>query len=67
LGNPALSHLGIAEVAMRCGFYDQSHFCHAFRTAFALSPSEARLRLATSATPVRTSDLPRFRDWLLSV
>ncbi|WPL13154.1 Transcriptional activator NphR [Thiorhodovibrio litoralis] len=68
LGNPALRHLSIAEIAMRCGFSDQSHFCRAFRATFALSPSDARQRLAAGSAPsVRPSDLPRFRDWLLSV
>lgn len=67
LGNPALRHLSLAEIAMRCGFSDQSHFCRAFRTAFALSPSQARLQLSASAASTGPADLPRFRDWLLSV
>lgn len=29
------------DVAVRCGFYDHSHFVHAFRSVYGVAPSEA--------------------------
>jgi AraC family transcriptional regulator len=31
-------HLSLAEVAIACGFHDQSHFTRVFRNAFGISP-----------------------------
>ena len=36
----------IAEVALSCGFYDQSHFCRAFRSHFGAAPAVWRASLA---------------------
>ena len=30
----------MAEIAIECGFYDQSHFCNAFRRVTGMTPSE---------------------------
>jgi len=38
----ATTSLGLAEVAMRCGFYDQSHFTKAFRRATNMTPGQFR-------------------------
>jgi AraC-like DNA-binding protein len=35
----ARSETSIAQVAMAVGFYDQSHFNRAFRSAFGVAPS----------------------------
>ena len=36
----------VGDVALQCGFYDQSHFSRAFRTATGLRPLEYRKRFA---------------------
>jgi PAS domain S-box-containing protein len=36
----------VGEIALACGFYDQSHFTRAFRTATGLRPLEYRKRFA---------------------
>ncbi|WP_328344329.1 helix-turn-helix domain-containing protein [Micromonospora sp. NBC_00421] len=46
LADPALAHLGIHEIAVRCGFRDRAHFSRAFRADFGLSPREHRARSA---------------------
>jgi AraC family transcriptional regulator len=33
----------LAEIALDCGFYDQSHFTHAFKLQYGLTPSNFRL------------------------
>lgn len=33
---------GLSEIALSCGFYDQSHFCKVFKEIFQLSPSAYR-------------------------
>ena len=33
-----MQNLPLVEVALECGFYDQSHFCHYFKKFFGLSP-----------------------------
>ena len=35
--------LSLADIAMQCGFVDQSHFSHGFRQAYRVSPGEFRL------------------------
>ena len=35
-------HRSLAEVALACGFVDQSHFTHAFRRAFGQTPARFR-------------------------
>ncbi len=35
---------GLADIASRCGYFDQAHFSHAFRLAFDLSPRQYRER-----------------------
>ncbi len=42
LADPALAHTPVATVASRWGFPDPAHFSHAFRSAYGMSPSEAR-------------------------
>jgi AraC family transcriptional regulator len=37
--------LPLAEIAMSCGFYDQSHFSRAFKRRFGLSPARFRSSL----------------------
>ena len=32
----------IGTISLRCGFYDQSHFCRAFKKAFSISPRKFR-------------------------
>jgi AraC family transcriptional regulator len=48
-----LSGRSIVEIALRSGFYDQSHFTNAFRRAFRVTPAEYRRR--TGAQPVSKS------------
>ena len=35
--------ISLAQIAMHCGFVDQSHFNHSFRQAYRVSPGEFRL------------------------
>lgn len=42
LSDPTLSHLGIAEVAARCGFADPSHFARRFRQQLGVTPLHYR-------------------------
>ncbi|MFI6277301.1 helix-turn-helix domain-containing protein [Streptomyces sp. NPDC050988] len=42
LADPALSHLPVGAIAGRWGFPGPAHFSHAFKTAYGISPSEAR-------------------------
>ncbi|WP_329322144.1 helix-turn-helix domain-containing protein [Streptomyces sp. NBC_01262] len=42
LTDPALSHLPVAAIGSRWGFPGPAHFSHAFKTAYGVSPSEAR-------------------------
>jgi AraC family transcriptional regulator len=37
----------LADVALNCGFYDQSHFCRAFRSHFGVAPSTWRTALSS--------------------
>lgn len=41
------SPLTIEEIAARWGYFDSSHFCHAFKKVYQCSPSEFRLRKAS--------------------
>ena len=34
--------MGIADIAVACGFVDQSHFTHAFRRAYRYTPAQYR-------------------------
>ncbi|MFE7245364.1 helix-turn-helix transcriptional regulator [Streptomyces sp. NPDC057580] len=43
LADPVLAHLPVSTVGGRWGFPDPAHFSHAFRTAYGISPSEARV------------------------
>ncbi|MEV0480728.1 helix-turn-helix domain-containing protein [Streptomyces sp. NPDC050508] len=45
LADPALSHLPVGAIGSRWGFPGPAHFSHAFRTAYGMSPSEARAAL----------------------
>ncbi|MBL0768806.1 helix-turn-helix domain-containing protein [Sphingopyxis sp. XHP0097] len=49
LADHASAHLNITEIAMRHGFADASHFSHAFRGAFGMSPRAWRTEAARSA------------------
>ncbi|MET9914655.1 helix-turn-helix domain-containing protein [Streptomyces sp. NPDC006476] len=42
LADPTLAHMSVAKVGGRWGFPDPAHFSHAFKTAYGMSPSEAR-------------------------
>ncbi|MFJ9244159.1 helix-turn-helix domain-containing protein [Streptomyces sp. NPDC101776] len=42
LADPALAHLAVAAIGSRWGFPGPAHFSNAFRTAYGMSPSEAR-------------------------
>lgn len=42
LADPTLSHLPVGAVGSRWGFPGPAHFSHAFKTAYGISPSEAR-------------------------
>lgn len=51
LRNPALARMSITEIAMRRGFADGSHFSHAFKDEFGMSPRDFR----RSDPPVETT------------
>jgi len=34
--------LSLSEIAQACGYYDQAHFCHAFKRAYGVSPKAYR-------------------------
>ncbi len=40
------SHDALGDIALECGFYDQSHFTRAFRASTGLTPREFRRRFA---------------------
>ncbi|MBO5721568.1 MAG: helix-turn-helix transcriptional regulator [Lentisphaeria bacterium] len=40
----ATSNMAVEEVAAKWGFFDSSHFCHAFKKIYQCSPSEFRRR-----------------------
>ncbi|MGW0833645.1 AraC-like ligand-binding domain-containing protein [Streptomyces prunicolor] len=42
LADPALSHLPVGAIGGRWGFPGPAHFSHAFKSAYGMSPSEAR-------------------------
>jgi len=37
-----------SQIALTCGFYDQSHFNHHFKTLTGLTPPEYRQRFRTA-------------------
>ena len=51
LADPVHQRLRIAEVAARCGFTSESHFSHAFRRAFGMTPRHARGTTALQHPP----------------
>ncbi|MER5185201.1 helix-turn-helix domain-containing protein [Streptomyces sp. NPDC002896] len=42
LADPAMDHLPVGTIGGRWGFPDPAHFSHAFKTAYGVSPREAR-------------------------
>ena len=46
----ATSNMAVEEVAAKWGFFDSSHFCHAFKKIYQCSPSEFRRRRKNSGT-----------------
>ncbi|MGI8740206.1 MAG: helix-turn-helix domain-containing protein [Gammaproteobacteria bacterium] len=48
LGDPAMIHQTITEIAFSCGFNDTAHFSRSFRQKFGMPPREYR-KLATTA------------------
>jgi len=67
LANPAASRrLRVAEVAARLGFASEAHFSRAFRSAFGLTPSEARAQGAggRSAGAIAPAPSPEYADWV---
>jgi AraC-like DNA-binding protein len=59
LASRAMAGFSITQIAMRHGFADASHFSHAFRDAFGLSPREYRQTAARSADDERSSLLSK--------
>jgi len=57
LASRAMAPYRITEIAMRHGFADASHFSHAFRDAFGVSPRSFRQEAAASAGAERASSL----------
>jgi AraC-like DNA-binding protein len=52
------SDASLCEIALRCGFSDQAHFCRRFRDATGQSPSAwRRMRLKVSGDAVDTSSM----------
>lgn len=49
LGSAALGRLPIAEIGLRCGYADASHFAREFRRAWGVSPAAWRQRKAAPA------------------
>jgi AraC-like DNA-binding protein len=45
--------LEITDIALACGFTDQSHFTTAFRKVTGLPPHRYRLQRITNASPVK--------------
>lgn len=43
----------LSDIALECGFYDQSHFSNVFRRRFSCTPGEYRTRLAGRAAAPR--------------
>jgi AraC family transcriptional regulator len=43
----------LSDIALECGFYDQSHFSNVFRRRFSCTPGEYRMRLAGRAAAPR--------------
>ena len=43
--------ISLAEIALRCGFADQSHMTHAFQRAFAVTPAGYRRLVADNDVP----------------
>ena len=65
LVSPLYQHLPIADVFSRWGFSDASHFSHAFRSQFGMSPRSYRKTLSgnnASALVARAGDLPMRPD-----
>lgn len=61
LVSPLYQHLPVADVFSRWGFSDASHFSHAFRNQFGMSPRNYRKTLSgsnASALLARAGDLP---------
>jgi len=57
LASRALAPYSITEIAMRHGFADASHFSHAFRDAFGVSPRAFRQATVLAADDERASSL----------
>lgn len=47
------TQMPLAQVAVDCGFYDQSHFTHAFSRAMRYTPSAWRRHVTGTARPGR--------------
>lgn len=58
--NPALRGLPITSIALDHGFTNLSHFSHAFRERFAVSPSEYRARSLQDLQGALQCELPRI-------
>ncbi|MFJ4977967.1 helix-turn-helix domain-containing protein [Streptomyces coeruleorubidus] len=50
LTDPALAHLPVGAIGGRWGFADPAHFSHAFKSAYGMSPREARAAGAPSGS-----------------
>lgn len=59
LASRTLAGYSITQIAMRHGFADASHFSHAFRDAFGLSPRDYRQTAARAANDERSSLLSK--------
>lgn len=59
LASRTMAGYSITQIAMRHGFADASHFSHAFRDAFGLSPRDYRQTAARAADDERSSLLSK--------
>lgn len=67
LADPANRNQRVIDIAMRCGFNNESHFSRVFRDQFGVSPSEARhgrLRPAPRGPVDGNALLPDMEAWL---
>ena len=66
LSDPAFAHRSISDIAYSTGFRNDSAFSQAFKKAFGMSPSDARIRNSQfylSSNQVGSTDR-RYEDWI---
>jgi acetamidase/formamidase/AraC-like DNA-binding protein len=70
LANPLYDKLSVSDICYRWGFNDPSHFSHAFRDEFGISPSAYRGQMALTPDKVVTQRICRGlppHAWLSSI